>query len=304
MKHLFLLLPAFFAVLPWAKAQYAPIPNGGFENWIAVGNYQDPVSWSTLNSVSNPGGVLTTQKDSTTPDAGMYSLKLITRTVPGTVILPGVAVCGTFDYATATITGGFPFTQNPPFIIGRVKFKPAAGGDAPLIIVVMSKWNTTTNKRDTLASSLNYFQNSPGAWRKFSVPLTYTKPGTPDTCMLAFSSSDIYGSILDGSYAYFDQLSFSNFWAGLEDVTAGPAGQLRTFPNPATGGSLHVEFSGNLANENSTLCLFDVSGRQLQTQAMKANQPATLSTENLAPGIYFLEVSGKAGMAATRLVVQ
>ena len=91
----------------FARVSFAQIPNSGFENWTSVGSYIIPDNWGTLNPVTYPSGIYTCMKGAP-GNPGATFLKLISKTIPGTGVMPGVAVSGVLNTTTFRLFQDFP----------------------------------------------------------------------------------------------------------------------------------------------------------------------------------------------------
>jgi len=80
-------------------------------------------------------------------------------------------------------------------------------------------------------------------------------------------------------------------------------GQMRIFPNPATS-EIQVEYS--TAGGVNILSIADISGREWATYQALGGQGirASISTENLAPGIYVCRIAGTHGQMVQKFVKQ
>jgi len=80
---------------------------------------------------------------------------------------------------------------------------------------------------------------------------------------------------------------------------------LGLYPNPATTWAV-ATLELPAGNMQGTLRILDLSGKQVYTQLLPAEQPQlVLDTRKLAPGAYLVEVSGSNGVLATeKLIVQ
>lgn len=181
-------------LLGWAspaKAQLQ-IPVGDFEDWTQAPftSFEEPTGgwWTSLNALSGLGGPVTVAK-TTDAHSGTYAAKLTTQQW-GTLTIPGLLVSGAFDLQSSTfLVQGQPFTQTPTAFRGWFKFGPVAG-DSAGIAALLLKWNTSAQRRDTLAIAALSVTSAASAWTFFDLPFVYSQQGqAPDSILVALVSS-------------------------------------------------------------------------------------------------------------------
>src|SRR5579883_753034 len=105
-------LSSFLLALLFTSAMYAQIPNPGFETWNTVGSYNVPAGWDNLNSMTTAMSTYTCTKG--TPGyAGASYLQLISKTVTGLGVVPGIAVSGVMNKTTMQPQSGFAISTPP-----------------------------------------------------------------------------------------------------------------------------------------------------------------------------------------------
>ena len=189
----------------------ATIPNGDFEQWTAggIGQYENPTGnwWTSLNALSSLGAPVTVEKTNGAA-VGTYAAKLTTKQW-GSLLLPGLLVCGTFDVQNPNfLVQGKPFTDLPERLIGYLKYTPV-GGDSAGIAALLTRCNTTTGRRDTIGEASLVQYDSVGTWTMFDLPFVYTQQGVnPDSIIVAvvssFGGSNFMGQV--GSTLWVDAL--------------------------------------------------------------------------------------------------
>jgi len=183
--------------LPTPKPNIEALSDGDFENWetISHGNasYEEPISgwWTSLNMLSVLGGPITLNK-STDAYSGNYSAKLETKKWGDDFIIPGLLAAGYFDPTASigrNVIQGKPFTQKPLSIKGYYKFL-SVDNDSAGIYAALSRYNTTTNKRDTIAIAKQAIYNTIINWELFDIAFEYKISDLiPDTIFVVFTSS-------------------------------------------------------------------------------------------------------------------
>lgn len=284
-------------------AAFAQIPNSSFENW--TGN--NPNDWSTPNPYTSIGGVNTCTPGSP-GNPGAFYLKLISKNVPllGQVI-PGAAFSGqiTVDLAAGTVTpkSGFPYTQRSQSLTGQWQYMAATPTDMGFAGVLLTKWNTTTNKRDTVAFAFRNLTGMVMSWSPFSIPLVYKKTINPDSCMIWFSSSSPVAPAAN-SYLYVDGLAFTGMVSGVA-ANSELVKDLNVYPNPARE-KIILEFAA-AKPEELTIQLTDAMGRivkNIHEGSVTGHYRRELPTAGLTKGLYLLKVSSGEAVQTKRIVIE
>lgn len=198
------------------------LPNGDFENWVAggTGQYEQPDGawWTSLNPLASLGGPVTVEK---TTDAvlGSYAAKLTTKQW-GSILIPGLLVSGTFDVQNPNfIIQGKPFTDRPERFMGQMKYH-SVNGDSAGIAALLTRWNTTTGRRDTIAEASLVQYDSVATWTRFDLPFVYSQTGVnPDSIIVAVVSSfggvNFQGQV--GSTLWIDALELAYLANGASE---------------------------------------------------------------------------------------
>jgi len=199
-KNLILYTLLAISTLSSVKAQ---LPNSNFENWtIDAGGKDSLIGWSSSNSVVM-GIVVSLYKEDITPFQGNFSAHL--STAPFGFIgysTVGMMVNGNaiFSYGGGSTAGnngvklqsggGTPITYKPNELKGYYKAPTNTVGNLPLAKILLSKYNTVTNKRDTISYTEYNFSTS-STYSSFSIPLVDLMPGvTPDSVTTIFYSAN------------------------------------------------------------------------------------------------------------------
>jgi hypothetical protein len=266
----------FVALLFGFTTLFAQIPNAGFETW--TGN--DPASWDNLNSLTSIVGVYTCSKG-TPGNPGNSYIKLESKSVPLVGIVPGVALCGTINKTNFTPKSGFPYTQRPLALSGSWQYQPS-GADQGFILIAFTKWNTVSNKRDTISTNGYNLQGTVTSWANFILPISFTSSANPDTCLIALAASG--QTPVAGSYLYVDNLNFE-FTIGVNENKA--VDKLEVFPNPAKD-KLHLKTAA-LKDYNNVQCnILNYTGQLVQQ--FKLSTDTDIDIADLPAGFYQLFV--------------
>ncbi|MBL8003084.1 MAG: T9SS type A sorting domain-containing protein [Flavobacteriales bacterium] len=277
---------ALFALIATAVASFAQIPNAGFEAWTNMGTYNTPDGWGNLNATTAVANVYTCTK-ATPGNPGTAYMKLTSKTVAGVGVAPGIAVSGALDQSTFLPTSGFAFDQRPQSLTGNWQYM-AFGNDQGHIAVYLTKWNTGTNQRETVASAMHDLVGMAMSWAPFTISLTYTSTEAPDSALIVLAASG--DTPVNNSYLWVDNLAFSGTVTGIQE-----AGQLVTnvqvFPNPAT--DVLVVSGARWTNAK----VLDLQGRSMLSVQLNAGK---LDVSTLPAGLYVVrltDATGKEGMA-------
>jgi hypothetical protein len=279
---------------------FAQIPNSGFETWTSMGTYSNPDGWDQLNAMTSGMSVYTCTKG--TPGAvGTSYLKLVSKTVSGMGVMPGVAVSGTMDMATFKPKSGFPYAMQPQKLTGSWQYM-ASGADAGFVAVYLTKWNPAMMMRDTIAKAMQNFSGMAMSWATFNINLTYMSSAMPDSAVIVLSASGT--TPVDNSYLYVDKLSFAGSVTGINNID-NYVSNITAYPNPSTD-NISVELT---AQKLSTikLQLVDVMGNlinEVNVGTIQGNYKQTISTTGIAKGTYFLKVIANDAVEVKKIIVQ
>ncbi len=263
--------------------------NLSFENWKQVtpplGSTYDDIDgwWATVNDVRRITGNndhLTAFKY-TPAQQGNYAIRL--RSVQAlSTFIPGVVVTGTFSFQQQQLIQGRPYTDKPSKLKGYFKYSPV-NNDSAVAYIHLSKWNTNSNRRDTIAVDSLVFIDNQSEWKDFELNLDYSNyPGvTPDSIVIRFVSSVNagFGGGKVGSELMIDNLSIEfpvskhkNFQSHFD-----------LYPNPFQN-QLVIQTPNISANH--TLEIYNLMGDKVFLHFMNHSKQV-LDLSFLESGIYF-----------------
>lgn len=227
------------------------IPNAGFETWDNMGTYSNPNGWGTMNNTTTLANVYTAEMG-TPGSPGTSYLKLTSKTTP-LGVANGMAVSGKLDSTTQQPVSGFPYALRPVSLDGKWQHM-IFGSSQGSITVSFSKWNSTTMMREVIGNGSVTLSGMAMSWANFSVPITFTTSGNPDSCIIEMKAS---GSVpTNDDYLWVDNLSFTGiFPAGINDVKETDNS---VYPNPVSS-TLNIKNNVG-ANE---IFIFDISGKMV-----------------------------------------
>lgn len=220
-------------MLLWAQT---PV-NGDLESWQLSQStlYYQPTGgfWATLNALADLGGPVTVERV-TDACQGEYAAKLTTKNFTS-LLVSGFLASGTFNQNNLAnpLTIGSPFTLKPVSFSGCYKYTPVSG-DSAALISILTRWNTQTNSRDTLASAGGITATPQADYVNFNYTYEYFSQETPDSIQVVFSASadgaNNNGQV--GSTLWVDNINLS-ILNGLT-LPMMPEGIVSCYPNPAT----------------------------------------------------------------------
>lgn len=295
----------FFSLFLTAAA-FAQIPNPGFETWTSSGSSDNPTGWGNLNSTTGGFGTYTCEKGTSGAPSGSAFIKLTSKTVL-TSVVPGVAVTGTLDVVltplSVNFSGGFPYATRSANLTGKWQHM-GSGADHGRVGVFFTKWNTTTNSRDTVAMADSTLTGMAMSWSDFSIPLTYMSGANPDTGIIVLMSSADPAAAVNGSYLYVDDLAFTGTVpTGIVSVNAVHS-SLSLFPNPAST-QVTVYYHSASARQVEVV-ITDLSGKGVRSHTFRAftgENNFTISTKGLAKGVYLVQVKDAESNVQQKLFV-
>lgn len=206
------------------------IPNGGFETWMTMGPFETVQGWIHPPVVSK----------STDMHSGTYAVMLKTDTFynPQTMTLDTIAgFCSTGTPGMGPGNpgiSGYVFTDRPDSLTGWFKYAPALN-DSFYISVYLSFWDPFLNAQESIAYS-SFLGGASASYTRFSFPLNYSSPNSPDTAIIFMRSSNPSNAAQNfiGSQLLVDDLAFvTNTINGIESATSNQKLNLNVAPNPA-----------------------------------------------------------------------
>jgi len=283
------LLSAISILLLIINVAFGQIPNFSFENWTNMGSYENPDLWATMNNTTSPLGVYTATKG-TPGNVGSYYLKLTSKTTSSGV-RNAIAVSGKLDTITMLPKSGFAFNQRPQSFTGNWQHM-IYGTSAGAISVALTKWNSVSIKRDTVALAGQKLSGMVMSWAAFTFNFTYQSGEFPDSCIIFLQASGSVPTNLD--YLYLDNLAFTGSVAGVENNTI-YINIITLFPNP-TNDNIMIELNLK-SSENTVVEIRDLNGKIVLTKdlgTLKGLSKQSIGISSLAAGSYLVNIiSGK-----------
>jgi hypothetical protein len=280
--------------------------NGGFETWVAntetPHTYQMPQRWLTIDVVStffnelfgNNGYVVNSVSQTSTAHSGNYAVQMsvavsnFSDTVAGAILY-----CNTVNDLLAD-KAGLPFASRPANYTGWYKWN-RVGGDTCGVNLIMTKWNTTTQSRDTVAYEENVIINAASGWTTYSFPISYIMNIFPDSIFVVAGNLTQRPHV--GSVFTVDDFGFSGTVPiGINESPVAVA-SVSVFPNPfAEQTTLNIK---DVQLSKGKIELYDVLGNKVRSMENLSGNNFIISREGLPAGIYFYAITEENVLLAT-----
>lgn len=301
MKHFVALL----LLLITSSVVYAQIPNSGFENWDSTAGYKVPLGWDNLNARTATSGVYTCEY-AMPGYGGAYYLSLMSKSITGMGVQRGVAIAGKMDPVTELPLSGFPFTHRPQVLAGYWQYMAMSVADQGYILILLSKWNSSLSRRDTVAYTKYNLPDMVMMWEPFHIPLDYKSSVAPDSAIIVLSASGAgIGPVTNTSYIWVDDLKFADSaQLGIQYFTQAK-NNIRLYPNPASGFAF-ITYHSDI-NQKVSVSITDISGRILfytTSDMQQGDNTLPLSTLNFPAGVYIVHLRDEHAMWQQKLMVQ
>ncbi len=265
----------------------AQIPNNTFEIWNDMGNYDNPDQWGTLNNTTDPSGVYTATKAGS---AGNFYLKLTSQTI-GPAVFNGVAVCGKLDSITMQPISGFAYNERPETFDGKWQHM-IYGNSQGSLTVTLTRWNSTSQIRETIATASQTLSGMAMNWTNFSIPFTYQNLYFPDSCIIVLKASG--NNPTNNDYLWVDDLAFNGTVpgnTGIDDLDYSNL-SFSIYPNPVSEKMEILLISETSAHV--TITLSDMQGKIVFSRLVENTRPdekITLDVSVFPSGCYLVKIS-------------
>ncbi|MFN5183203.1 MAG: T9SS type A sorting domain-containing protein [Bacteroidota bacterium] len=261
------------------------LPNSGFENWTS-GN---PTGWGSADDMLSSTGLIsgTTLETQVSPgNSGSSACELKTQTVTlllvGSFDVPGIVNSGplTLDLASgAPSFGRIPYTAMPSGYSFYYKYAPV-NGDTAATICYFTKWNSSTNSRDTVGGGGTLINGTTSGFTMLTVPITWAGTTAPDSVQMFFLSSAGAAPQINTSLIIDDINMIVPI--GMNEQVSVP---FSVFPNPATD---HVNIVCK-DNRASKVEVYDFTGKRVAFDNF-VDSKVRVNTESLPGGVYIYRV--------------
>ncbi len=288
-----------------AAFSQSSLQNGNFEGWYfaphpthANQGFYEPHGgfFQTLNildTIPTPPGLTVYPTDSC--HGGVKAARVITKKIAVLdVLIPGVigTIAINWNNFNATLGKPFTWTTKPARFQGYYMSFPVAN-DSSAAIILLSKWNTVSHRRDTIAYNRLVFHGTVSTYTQFDESITYrdavTMPDSITVLLLScagYNASFMMASVGQiGSKAYYDDVTITNV-AGMEYMLM-PEVNVKITPNPAHD-FIRVDLSEVVTN--GTFEVYNTSGKLFCKEPL-SGRTLNMSVGGLQNGAYYYKVT-------------
>ncbi len=253
------------------------LPNPDFENW---GDSHTAEGWNIIDVFG------TYYSGEQTSDAayGISAVKLETQSILGQM-MPGVILLGDINMETFMPEGGVEFAGRPTGISFHYKCNPMPN-DSMLMLLMLTKWNTETNSRDTIAGTFFTQAEEITDYTKKTLPIIYASIEEPDTINVGFVSSGM--TPVAGSTLFIDSITMEYGFLNLPTICL-----------PATNDDMQNFTANWLPIPNATSYYLDIAYDQDFTTYLPDYEnkilvelffETTHDISNIEPNLYYYRV--------------
>lgn len=283
------------------QAQHSEIPNAGFEDWVFTGTYYEPFYWNTFNLASEYGCFPFVAPDSS-PVSGKVAARISTLACTSTDLQFSDTIAGIISLGERDVAPGLPANQKPTKFSFYLKYQPAPGDSAAIILLFTR--NKSIGVKEQVGVAFHVEGRSISNWTRLELPVYWLLPGLPDSVQIVCTSSK---AILDGkkprqpgSVLWLDNLATDKpIWAP-SSVATPEQEPLVLYPNPAgTDAVLQLQLPDAAPFQYR---IFDSKGC-LMAAGVAAQKQLQLEALKLPAGVYHLEASQRGFVRSARFAL-
>ena len=258
-----------------------------FSKCLLAQTFEEPSDWATSNRYSIGNGAGPSVTRSASARTGLSAARLETKysatlaqNIPGTITTGSIS--GTKAY------GGQTYATRSQKLVGYYTYNPA-GSDMAHVAVLLSKWNASTLKKDTIAFG-HAALGSANIFKYFEVVLAYRSNAAPDSQLVIISSSQSPATVSAGSILVADDVSFTGTLVNTGTITRGKSQASLIYPNPASAlFTLHTE------EAIETLSIVNFEGAIIYSSAPFYSEQETKINAYLPVGLYLMQIFYRSG---------
>ena len=303
MKKLFTLAVLVLCSFTFGFSQTS-IYGGGFEHWKKILNHRyfepDSSIFWTLNQLDTVAALspMITVYPCDTVHSGNYSARTVTRYIDFMdVVIPGVIGTIHIDWGPQRAILGMPYPYGdslPQLFSGYYKSYPV-GSDSSAAVILLSKWNTNTHRRDTLGYNYQAFHGTITNWTLFEMPVNYRNPYiTPDSLTVlllscgGFNARNMFGSHGQiGSMAMFDDVSVTGFYGVGVPHLINPSLNVSLTPNPVSD-NLKIELGTDV--KEGCFEIYNAQAKFIRKYPINGKY-AQFNVSDLTSGMYYYKLT-------------
>lgn len=207
----------------------------------------------------------------------------------------------------AVLTQKFAYNQRPKSFRFQYCYLPAGQGELGGAFVRLTKYNSATNKVDTLIRTTGLvFTGGSYPWKEAILELgdKYIGAGNPDTAYVYFITS--FSNVrLQGTSMILDNIKFSANSATFSELNNNIVGTPSISPNPMNEKAV-INYQINTTSDVK-IELYDMTGKMVKELLNEKQNYGKYSTEvdatDLNPGIYFYKISTGAYSTTEKLII-
>lgn len=290
----------FTAAFPLLSGAQTQIPNADFEDWATTADNVDSlVGWSSSSAVViRP--VIALYRDS---DEYHGNLAARVVTAPFGIVqysTIGILVNGSANFSYGgggggdnvayESGGGTPISVKPTALTCYLKYTTLTATDQGLIKVLLTKYNTALQQRDTVSYATRTIARA--GYSPITIPLPDMMPGVmPDTITTIFYASDPDNVPPRGAFSdlTIDSLTLFTPEAPTSVHTPGQQSSIEVFPNPGNG--LFMLKKNDDGNDN--VLVTDITGKNLLRMPLPGRGTYTVDLRTCAAGMYYLKTANR-----------
>ncbi|MDZ4756522.1 MAG: T9SS type A sorting domain-containing protein [Bacteroidota bacterium] len=289
-------LSILFIAMFGSSYVFSQVPNSSFENWSG----SEPNSWITSNFfilLGNPQSVFkTTDAHTGNYACEMRTIHVVTKPQNGQ-FLP--------DYTASAFLGkvsgfipilGIPYTYRPTVFRFWYKYSPSTN-DSAAAWVTLSKWNTTTNRRDTIGLCDSTLFTTASSYTQAEYSIRYLNAKIPDTLTILFSSS-IYSTKQEGSKFIVDDVELVG---GNTGISEGENYDVSVYPNPTSD---YINVYSNNLTQPFHVSINDMQGNNVYSSVYKNMPNIAIPTAHFSKGIYIVKTTTEKGVSIHKIILQ
>lgn len=297
MKKISTLLVLTICTIAYSYGQHN-VFGGDFEHWKlnTTWNYYEPDSsiFSTLNILDSVSAGVTTYRCDTA-HSGLYSAGLRTSEIVELVTIPGVIGTLKIDWSHMRAILGIPYPYGnklPLRFTGYYQSYPLAN-DSTAAVLLLSKWNTATHHRDTLAYNRLAFHGTVNKWTSFDTLVTYMDQSRlPDTMTMlllscaGFNATNMFGSVgTVGTRAFFDDVDLLDLNGVPMQIL--PSMKVKLSPNPSST-TMKIDLGSNI--DNGYFEVYDSQAKFIRRISIYGTS-GQINVSDLSSGTYFYKLT-------------